>query len=305
MKFSRKINQPAFGCFGQKQRQRKANAVWFLNCYHAFLVAFVLLFSPLLMAQEVILINGEPCGIHGNAKNPEIIALNVYKNRYTAPNRADFNTAVNLDALLNSGDPNQFSQQKAAVVRGYVYDVKIGGIETCNCKAKDALYRDTHIEITPDENHTDAKDRLIVEVTPRLREMMAKRGVDWTTSALRKNIKGKWVEVAGWLTYDVEHETAAYANDPDDAIGQHNWRATAWEVHPITYLNVIKKGTANSLNAILAKQGGAEGPAIEKRAGSLTEKPAVAQSGHGSVWLVLVGLIVLVLAFFLLKNKLL
>jgi hypothetical protein len=36
---------------------------------------------------------------------------------------------------------------KASALEGFVVDVKVGGVETVNCKATDTLYRDTRIEI--------------------------------------------------------------------------------------------------------------------------------------------------------------
>lgn len=248
--------------------------------------------------QEQITIDGKPCGIHGNAKKEDAYALNAFKNRYNSPAISDFDTTITLAALMKSGDPNQYSQNKAAVLRGYVYDVKMGGVETCNCKTKDPQFRDTHIELVLDDAYTDAAYRVIAEVTPRLRAKMKEKGEDWSTAALRRAIKGKWVELAGWLTYDVEHETAAYANDPDDAIGQRNWRATAWEVHPITYLKIIEKGGSSSLATIVNEQGGTrEKNVVPEQTSKGTGRPS---------WLVpvIVILLVLVIAYFLLKKKL-
>ncbi|HYK55785.1 MAG TPA: hypothetical protein VEV15_04850 [Flavisolibacter sp.] len=265
------------------------------------LVLYAAMCSSLsLYAQDEILIDGQECGMHGNAKSGEGYALNAYKNRYAAPKKADFDASVTLAALLRSGDPNQFSQDKAAVVHGYVYDVKPGGVESCNCKTSDPQFRDTHIEITPDENNTGPENRLIVEVTPRLRAAMQKKGVDWSTAALRQSIKGHWVEVAGWLTYDAEHETAAYANDPDDAIGQHNWRATVWEVHPITYLKVISKGDVSSLDAIVGEQGGT----TDNNNGTGSTDGTKPSGGHSILLIMAVVLLALVAGYFLLKNKL-
>src|SRR6476620_11442772 len=113
-------------------------------------VVLLLLLSRPVFSQEEITIDGRPCGVHGDAKNGRDYALNVFKNRYNAPQLSDFDTSIRLSSLLQSGDPNQFSQGKAAVLRGYVYEVKVGGVETCNCKTRDPQYRDTHIEITPD-----------------------------------------------------------------------------------------------------------------------------------------------------------
>lgn len=248
-------------------------------------------------SQDVITIDGRPCGMHGSAKEKEAYTLNAFKNRYTAPRAGDLDTSITLRTLETSGDPNQFSPDKAVVLRGYVYNVKMGGVESCNCETKDPDLRDTHIELVPDEMHTGAPFRVIAEVTPRLRAIMRERGIDWSTAALRRSIKGRWVEVAGWLTYDVEHETAAYANDPDDVVGQRNWRATVWEVHPITYLKVIAEGQSSSLPTIVKEQAG-YGSSDGIHSGQ-AEK-----GGHTGLWLAIgFGLVVVIGLMFLLNKK--
>jgi hypothetical protein len=120
-----------------------------------------------------------------------------------------------------------------------VVDVLVGGIESCNCSAKAHIDRDTHIELglTADAAETE---RVIVEVTPRLRILMKQQGIDWwTTEALRQGthaIKGKWVEVTGWLFFDEQHiDEAANTHTGNKTV----WRATCWEVHPITGLKVM------------------------------------------------------------------
>lgn len=205
--------------------------------------------------QDLINVDGTPCGLHGSAR-PGTMAyvLDGYKNRYNFPQKADFDSTIQLKDLAASGDPNQFSPDKAVLVKGYVYDVKTGGVETCNCKTKDPDFRDTHIELIVSADQTDPQNRVIVEVTPRLRAIMNGKGEDWTTNNLRQTIKGHQVEVAGWLMYDAEHETEAFANDPDDQVGRHNWRATCWEVHPITYLKVIDGSAGSSVSQIAQQQ---------------------------------------------------
>src|SRR6476620_6969158 len=198
----------------------------------AFIIPF-LFFSLYSAAQAVMRIDGIPCDVHGSAKlGSEVYYLNQLKNRYTFPQGSDFDNNITFQGLMQSGDPNQFSPNKAVRLQGYVVDVKMGGIESCNCKTKDPTFRDTHIELTPDATKTDPQYRIIVEVTPRLRALMAQRGADWSTESLRRNFKGRYVMITGWLLYDVEHESGAAANDPSNAIGAQNWRATCWEVHP-------------------------------------------------------------------------
>ena len=226
-----------------------------------------LLFLPFLFfwfcgaAQAVINIDGTPCDLHGAAAvNSEVYYLNSLKNRYRFPQASNIDAGVTFQTLMESSDPNQFSTDKAVRLQGFVLNVKMGGVESCNCKTKDPAYRDTHIELTPDETKTDPQYRIIVEVTPRLRAIMAKRGVDWSTEGLRRTLKGHYVAITGWLLYDAEHESGAAANDPSNTIGAENWRATCWEVHPITAIEPATSGSAitnhkNKTAPTLAPQG--------------------------------------------------
>jgi hypothetical protein len=84
----------------------------------------------------------------------------------------------------------------------------------------------------------DGSKRVIVEVTPRWREIMKKKGIDWTTSALRKTLLGRWVKVKGWMLFDFEHKDEA----ENTKLGRaRNWRATAWEIHPVTSIEIVKR----------------------------------------------------------------
>ena len=205
---------------------------------------FFLLLGINCSAQDVINIDGINCGIHGSSQvGSKTYVLNEYKNRYSFPDSISIDRSLSISDLLSSGNPNQFDQNKAITIQGYVFDVKTGGVETCNCKTKDAAFRDTHIEITPDENHTDPQYRIIVEVTPRIREIMATKGMNWSTTELHGLLKGLKIEVTGWLFYDSEHEDASFANDPNDEIGRSNWRGSCWEIHPITSITLLSVTT--------------------------------------------------------------
>ena len=177
------------------------------------------------------------CGMKGTAKPAAIKAVNQLKNRYTAPADQDVDAGVTLTAILAPGDDtDRFNEDNAAEIVGYVYDVKPGGKETCNCGATDPALRDTHIELVPSLTLNDKTHRVIVEVTPRWREMMAAQGEDWSTDALKARIKHKWIRVRGWLLFDVEHVGNANHTNPG---GNNVWRATVWEVHPIAKLEVV------------------------------------------------------------------
>lgn len=179
------------------------------------------------------------CPVSGDATAALARSLNDLKNRATAPLPAQVEPRATLAALLSPGDDRgRWNAHRGAAVVGYVHDVKPGGIETANCRARDVPSRDTHIELVLDPMHPDASRRVVVEVTPRWRARMAAQGVDWSTPALRRQILGRWVRVTGWLLLDAEHENAAENTAPGRP---RNWRGTAWEVHPITALEVVPR----------------------------------------------------------------
>jgi len=180
------------------------------------------------------------CGLVGMATSGNGKQLNRKKNRYEAPTDDQIDPEVTLAAMLAPGDDlDRFDETKAARLIGFVIDVKVGGVETCNCGTKDAAFRDTHIELGLSP-HAPNRQRVIVEVTPRLRIQKNDQGVDWRTNTLRDDsqnkIKGKWVEVTGWLTFDTMHVDGAENSNPG---GDGNWRATCWELHPVTDMRVL------------------------------------------------------------------
>ena len=187
--------------------------------------------------ENIVNMDGVECGIHGSSSpDKKEYLLNVYKNRYKAPDTADIITTISLQDMAKSGSAGDFSQDKAVVLTGYVFNVKMGGVESCNCKTKDPSYRDTHIELVPDAEHTGPEYRVIVEVTPRIRAMMAARGTDWSTETLKQMLKGHKARITGWLFYDSEHEKETFATNPG---GEKDWRASCWEVHPITNIEIL------------------------------------------------------------------
>lgn len=183
--------------------------------------------------------NDSLCPLEGNAQSQRIRDLNKLKNRDQIPTEKDFDNSVTLQKILQTGnDVKRWNTSKAARIKGYVYDVKTGGVETCNCKTKDKSIRDTHIEIVLDPMNETKSKRFIVEITPRLREQMKKQGVNWSTNAIRDKFLGRWVLVEGWMFFDEEHDSQSENTSPNR---ESNWRATAWEIHPITKLEVIDR----------------------------------------------------------------
>jgi hypothetical protein len=199
-------------------------------------LALLLLGSEGLCQDVITQSDGNRCGLTGDASSKAGKALDKLKNRSQAPGDDQINHAVTTAALLAPGDDlDRFDATTGASIKGFVIDVKVGGKETCNCHATRAIDRDTHIELALSENAPEI-ERVIVEVTPRLREQMKAKRVDWSTDALRDKFKGKWVEVTGWLLFDTQHINEAENTNPG---GSKNWRATCWEIHPITRIEVL------------------------------------------------------------------
>ena len=87
-------------------------------------------------------------------------------------------------------------------------------------------------------NDGSKTQRVIVEVTPRWRAIMTEQGADWSTRALRDRLLGRWIKVTGWMLFDAEHQNESENTAPGR---ERNWRATAWEVHPITSIEVVQR----------------------------------------------------------------
>jgi len=181
------------------------------------------------------------CGLEGDAKREDVRELNTQKNRYDFPDSAAIDHSVTIRSMLAPGDDrNRFTAGKAAEIMGYVIDVKVGGDESCNCHARNVEDRDTHIEIVEALNDVNEKHCVIVEITPRMRAIMAAKGVDWSTDNIRKMFKGQVVKVKGWLLFDEEHRNQAENTDPDNP---KDWRATCWEIHPVTSIELTNSIT--------------------------------------------------------------
>ncbi|NQW29717.1 MAG: hypothetical protein HQ472_04315 [Ignavibacteria bacterium] len=214
-----------------------------MKTLHQLIIAALIFNSMgLLLAQTV------DCPQEGRTKLAHIQALNLKKNRSDFPRAADINTAVDFAKLLASKEqPIGFAEGQAATIIGFVSNVKIGALETCNCKQKDHWLRDTHIELTLDPMDEGNKEKLlVVEVTPRFREQMKKQGLDWSQKNLRDAFMGRWVSVTGWIFYDANHD--------DESAGHGNtnvWRGSAWELHPVTSIQITVRPKSAVPNAVI------------------------------------------------------
>jgi hypothetical protein len=193
------------------------------------LTAFLLVLSQVALADEAQTL--AKCPPEGDAVQAEARALNPLKRRMTLPQASDVDPKATLEAMLAPGDDRgRWSEQRAAQITAYVMDVKVGGIESVNCHTHSAAYRDTHIELTAGGS---SPEPLIVEVTPQWRVQHP----EWTTPELKRLLVGHWVRFTGWLMFDAEH--AAESRNTCSRCS-HVWRASSWELHPVSAIEVVR-----------------------------------------------------------------
>ena len=197
----------------------------------------IVLFVGVLIALFLIawLALARNCPSAGIALTIRARDLHRLKNRTALPQAADFDSRITLDALLQPGDDRtRWSSNRAARVQGEVIDVAYAGTEATNCF--DPSRRDIHIDIATRKG-VAKNEKVVLEVTPPMREWARHRGMDWSAETLHAQLVGRWCEFEGWLYFDVGHAEEAENTAPKKP---ENWRATAWEIHPVTKITVIR-----------------------------------------------------------------
>ncbi len=171
------------------------------------------------------------CPVGGKPKSHD----DSMKNRYVIN---DHYIAVDFKELFklrrDDGMP-----AKNVKFRGYCLLVKDGGHETCNCQEMtDKTMWDTHIEIVESNSVDQVNTNAIVcEVNSRIRDIMDKQGVDWSTKALKATMEGHMVEIGGYGFFDSKHH---WPNSVvDNPNGGNLWRHTTFEVHPVTCIKIL------------------------------------------------------------------
>jgi hypothetical protein len=213
---------------------------------HVFLLCAILSWASPAWSADVYLEKASPdkhCPLRGSAKAGSTKAKeNAQKNRWHAPLPNDFDNRITTQALAQPTDDPRRTPTRAARIKGYVAVVKANTEgESCNCGSKKSIDCDTHIAVVPDRDSiADRRSYVFVEVTPRIRELLTAQNppVDWTSEALKKRLLGKRVQFEGWMFFDSQHKGVAVATHPIDPKGR-NWRATCWEIHPVTSIQVL------------------------------------------------------------------
>ena len=176
---------------------------------------------------EPLVIGGhQVCPAAGSAKEQDMSTLDSRKNRVDipAPN-AYIPIGWSVMAKLPSASPDDL-QGAPVMVEGYLsHEVKVQDDkpgESANCNLLQPNEVDWHMYITNAPNQGIAQ-AVIVETTPRTRPLH-----HWNEVALQKLVNtNNQVRISGWLMYDFQHVSE---------IGTE--RATVWEVHPITRIEV-------------------------------------------------------------------
>jgi hypothetical protein len=183
----------------------------------------------------VSLILSRNCPSAGLALTRKARALHLLKNRTDMPRDVDFNSQVSLSELLKPGDDSsRWSTQQAARIEGYVVDVANARPEATNCFLP--CRRDIHINVA-NRQGAPQNEQIVLEITPNLREWAARQGLEWSETSVRAQLLGHWCEFEGWLYFDVGH---AEESENTASHKPGNWRATAWEVHPVTKFRVLR-----------------------------------------------------------------
>lgn len=200
--------------------------------------------------------------------------VNLLKNQLVPPTTAPFQFLGQSDfAGLEKNTPQELTRGNHADlkddlaklgegrvfgVNGYLYYAQKGGTsESANCQLSDIDDIDYHIGIGFDSalaakllakaakkpgalTDTDrsklTKTSVIVEMTPHYRAQFRH---DWSLD-LVKSVLGRQVRVVGQLMADNEHNNTKDNCAHAGANQTSCWRASIWELHPVTQFQVCK-----------------------------------------------------------------
>lgn len=167
--------------------------------------------SPVLAtaALALALASGLAWAAENHQEKGESKAEMALKHRAKAPQDADIDAAVTLQALLDKSGKDAWSDHKGARVEGYVVQVE---------REPD---NDVKVVLAAAKAEPNTQHWVIVEVCPEARKHNAAMSED----KLRALV-GKKVAVVGWLYREPEDESG----DP---------RGTLWEIHPATSIAAL------------------------------------------------------------------
>ncbi len=172
------------------------------------------------------------CGPTGDTTDDKKKALNQNKNRTDTPAGTAY-VPISWTALRDlPSDRSSDLPGAPVVVEGFlVHRVKVENEkpgESTNCHRTADNEVDWHIYLSDTADLDDISQAVIVETTPRTRPLHKWKKAD-LDNVVNQNTP---VRISGWLLYDFEHT---------GVIGTQ--RASVWEVHPITKIEVKQNNT--------------------------------------------------------------
>jgi hypothetical protein len=211
-----------------------------------------------------------PAGCNTNGKYDAALAFLKDKTEFPAQPEAFFEKAdfmkkeAEIPSGLRKNNHKDLAGQLAAMGEGrvfatigYLYSIKQESKESCNCELDTPDAVDYHMYIGYDSARAKAFEKktakaglpdegeaVIVEMTPQYRNRFHP---EWDIATL-KTFVGKQVKVTGQLLADNEH----FVKGQDCALGKsaNCFRATIWELHPVTGFQICDKGDCTATSGV-------------------------------------------------------
>lgn len=212
------------------------------------------------------------CGPHGDDTSDD--GTNYHKNRVDVPTLSHL---ITLEAIRSLPDTAlwRFTNRKhwtaedsalvlpyegiPVTVEGYFEIVKpqataaptgnnqVGESPNCHSWSEDDT--DWHMALVADASETEER-AVVVEPTPRTKRNHAawgltnveKLAVRMSPSSPRNEAGATRVRVTGFLMLDPVHPTHIRGHCTANCASKHFYRATLWEVHPVTRIEVLRSG---------------------------------------------------------------
>jgi hypothetical protein len=203
-------------------------------------------------APGITSISGCPTGGCGGISDSR---LDVQKNRIDSPpSQPPVKSVADLKAIpqptdwLTGQDRSsvQTPGRERSPVRlvAFVKLVNKEGAESCNCELTKEIDNDVHL-VMVDRVQDPESASISAEFTPRLRAL---GHPNWTATDAENALQGKLVRLTGWLMLDTAHvhhsvRVQDASGHKEIARGPIN-RASNWEVHPITKVEVCNASEA-------------------------------------------------------------
>jgi hypothetical protein len=190
------------------------------------------------------------CPAQGCGENGDV-ELNKAKNRTDIPADATVKHKT-LSSMRSLSQPTRWDtgQDRTSIrtagkegtpveVTGFMLKVKRGSAESCNCELTHSVDNDIHLVLVGDPESDGEETSVTAEITPRIR---GNGHPDWIVKNVN-DLEGEFVKVTGWLMLDTKHIKQTHRL-PNERTNKALVRATNWEVHPVTKLEVCQKSVS-------------------------------------------------------------